>query len=378
MREGNRASMSGRLFVMVLCAGLLASAALAEITITDHNAMLRQQRHAARHSAIPPLATGSHALVDAGGVQYFINDDITFSTSSSASGAMSEASYTQSVAATTSGGGTSPYKLNDAYDGYQTVCVSFTGATGTCEVKNSDFVIYNKNGPATGECVGTASKVNRQYVFGTQVMGPGNALHVFRKVFVPDNEQFARWLNYFTNTGATPLTFNVIVANNLGSDASTLIVTSSTGSHTSPFTDTSATWVTTFQNWGFPAANQSSDPRLGHVLQSGGAPVPLSFIHFADGDDNPYWGYTLTLQPGETRIIMNFGVVQASKAAAKAKAEMLVTEPPISLQCMTPTEVAEVGNFAIQAIPAVSHRGLAILGVLLLAAAALVLRTKTA
>ena len=218
MREGNRASMTGRIFVAVLCAGLVASAALAEITITDHNAMLRQQRWTARHTGIPPLATGSHALVDAGGVKYFINDNITFSTSSSASGAMSEASYTHAVAASTSGGGTTASTLNDAYDGYQTICVSFSLATGTCETGNANFVIYNKNGPATGECMGTASKVDRQYVFATQVMGPGNALHVFRKVFVPDNEQFARWLNYFTNTGGTPLTFNVIVANNLGSD----------------------------------------------------------------------------------------------------------------------------------------------------------------
>src|SRR6202040_1416512 len=54
----------------------------------------------------PGGATGSQSLIDSQGLKYFINTNITFSTSSSASGAASEASYTHAVAASTSGGGT--------------------------------------------------------------------------------------------------------------------------------------------------------------------------------------------------------------------------------------------------------------------------------
>jgi len=108
--------------------------------------------------------------------------------------------------------------------------------------------------------------------------------------------------------------------------------------------------------------------------------VPVSLVNFVNGQDKPFWAYTLTLQPGETKIIMTFVAVQPTKAAAAAKAAMLAGAPPIALQCMSPTDAAEVVNFAAQLanIPALSRTGIAVLAALLLGAAALVLRTKTA
>src|ERR1700692_1285350 len=47
----------------------------------------------------PGGAPGSQALIDSQGLKYFINTNIPFSTSSSASAAASEASYTHAVAA---------------------------------------------------------------------------------------------------------------------------------------------------------------------------------------------------------------------------------------------------------------------------------------
>src|ERR1700726_819572 len=116
----------------------------------------------------PGGATGSQSLIDSSGLKYFINTDITFSTSSSASGAASEASYTAAVAATTSPGGTMSSTLNDAFDGYEAMCVSLTGATGPCSTGSASYTMYNKNGPATTECLGSTSGVNRQVVFPVQ------------------------------------------------------------------------------------------------------------------------------------------------------------------------------------------------------------------
>src|SRR6202049_3579760 len=118
-----------------------------------------------KRSHHPGAATGSQALIDSQGLKYFINTDITFSTSSSASGAMSEASYTHAVAASTSAGGTTSSTLNDAFDGYNTLCLSLNNTVATCETGNANFVIYNKNGPATTECSGPVSHVNRQVDF---------------------------------------------------------------------------------------------------------------------------------------------------------------------------------------------------------------------
>ncbi len=366
-----------RVLALALLSLLAAPILLADVSIIERRQAKQRQKLASTskpkpgHPHNPGKATGSIALIDAQGLKYFINTNITFSTSSSASAAMSEASFTHAVAASTLNGGTTSSTLNDAFDGYNTVCLSLNNTVATCETGNANFVIYNKNGPATTECPGPVSHVNRQVVFPVQTIG---SIQVSRKVFVPDNDQFARWLNYFTNTGATPQTITPVIANNLGSDSNTVIVATSSGDTNA---DTSDTWVTTFQNF---SGTTTSDPRLGHVLQGSGVPVPLSGIHFANGDDNPFWGYTFTLQPGQTIIIMNFVTGQPSKAAAQSKSAQLVGLPPTALQCLTTAEQAEIANFnalvPIATIPTLSWSSLAALAALLGLAALVLLRRR--
>jgi uncharacterized repeat protein (TIGR01451 family) len=287
-------------------------------------------------------ATGSVALIDASGLKYFINTNITFSTSSSASGAASEASYTGPIVASTSAGGTTTSTLNDSFDGYNTICVSLTGATGPCTTGNSAYTIYNKNGPAAIDTSvpATAACTGRQVAFPAQTIGP---LSVSRKVFVPTNDSFIRWANTFTNTSGAAVTFTMVTANNLGSDSNTRIVSSSNGDNVAQTTDT---WVSTFQNF---SGNTSSDPRIGHVLQGAGAPTPVSVINFTDGDDNPYWTYSITLAPGQTKTILNFATGQGTKAAANAKAAALALLPDNADQCMSATEYNQIANFATSA-----------------------------
>jgi hypothetical protein len=367
-----------RVLAVALLSLVTAPALIADVSIVERRATRskmaagKARRH--RHLGATPAAEGSLALIDSQGLKYFINTDITFSTTSNASGAMSEASYTHSVAASTSGGGTTMSTPDDAYDGYNSLCLSLNNTVANCETGNANFVIYNQLGPPTTECPGPVSQVNRQVVFPPQTAG---SIQMSRKVFVPDNDQFARWLNYFTNTGGTPQTVTVVIANNLGSDNNTVIVNDSSG-NTSP--TVADTWVTTFQN--YTPAPRSTDVRLGHVLQGAGAAVPLSGIFFANGNDNPFWGYTFTLQPGETKIIANFGVGQPSKAAANAKSAELAGLPANALQCTTTAEQAEIANFnaapapPIATVPTLSMGALAALVALLGIAALLVLRRR--
>jgi hypothetical protein len=359
-----------------LLALLIAAAASADVALVERRALRKdvggKTKPEHTHRGGSTRATGSQALIDASGLKYFINTNITFSTSSSASGAMSEASYTHAVAASTSAGGTTSSTLNDAFDGYNTLCLSLDNTVATCETGNANFVIYNRNGAATTECRGAASGVDRQVVFPQQVSG---SITMQRKVFVPDNDAFARWLNYFTNTGATPQTVTAVIANNLGSDSNTIVVTSSNGNSTAEVTDT---WVTSFQNY---SGNTSSDPRLGHVFQGPGAATPLAGINFVNGDDNPFWGYTFTLNPGETKIIMNFVTGQPSKAEAAAKASELTGLPPNALQCLSQAEQLEITNFVgaqpIVTVPTLDGIGLFTLAAGLgLAAMALLLRRR--
>lgn len=367
---------------IVLLSLVPMTAAHAEVSLIEHRGLKKELAKAGTQAGGtgPRLhvakATGDQPLVDASGVEYFINTDITFSTSSSASAAMSEASYTAAVQATTLNGGTVSSTLNDSYDGYNTLCLVLDNTVSTCETGNANFVIYNDNGPATTECLGSTSGVDRQVVFPVQTSG---SVQMQRKVFVPDNDEFARWLNYFTNTGGAPVTVTAVIANNLGSDSNTTIVNSSNANATA---ETSDTWVSTFQNY---SGTTSSDPRLGHVLQGSGAAVTLAGINFANGDDNPFWGYTFTLNPGETKIFANFAVVQPSKAAADAKSAELAANPlpTNALQCMTQAEQTQLANFVayrpnVVEIPTLGEVGMAALAAALgLAAFAVLARRRS-
>ncbi|HSY52173.1 MAG TPA: DUF11 domain-containing protein [Thermoanaerobaculia bacterium] len=357
----------------VACAFLLfAHAAFADITLTDRGSTLqhlkqnpadkasdraaeiaanaakraaKRARHAhssgkltveSFHPAI--TATGSIGLVDAGGLKYFINTDITFSTSSSASGAASEASYTHAIAASTIAGGTVMSTLNDMFDGYNALCVSLTNSTGPCRTGDANFVIYNKNGPASIDTSVPAVPecISRQFVLPAKAIG---GLSVQRKVYVPTNDRFIRWMNFFTNTTGSPITFTMVTSNNLGSDNNTIVVTTSSGD---AVVTTGDLWATSFQQF---SGSTSSDPRIGHVFQGSGAPTPVANINFVNGDDNPYWVYSITLNPGQTKIIVNYATGQGTKAAAAAQAANLAAFGPNAQQCMSATELSEVTNF---------------------------------
>ncbi len=363
--------MRRSVLALLACATLGVGAVSAEVSMVEHHTLGGAFKPGEKNPA-NTRATGSQALLDNSGLEYFINTDITFNTTSSASAAASEASYTHAVSATTLNGGNTSSTLNDAFDGYNTLCLSLNNTVANCETGNANFVIYNQLGAATTECLGAVSGVNRQVVFPTQTSGN---IQMSRKVFVPDNDSFARWLNYFTNTGGAPATVTMVIANNLGSDANTRIVSSSTGNASAEVLDT---WVSSFQNY---SGTTSSDVRLAHVLQGTGGAVGLAGINFVDGDDNPFWGYTFTLAPGETRIIMNFSVGQASNAASAAKATQLVGLPPNALQCMTQNEQQEVANFQgavnVVEVPTMDSLGLLVLGsALTLAALAILLKMR--
>ena len=330
--------MTKKISFSLVIALLTAAAVRADVALVEHRNLkkeLRKSERAGRNgvratgvSAV--TGTGSIQLIDVSGLKYFINTNINFATTSSASGAASEADYTHAVNADTLNGGTVSATLTDAFDGYNALCLDINNV-GFVQCSTSNMAVYNQTGSApTTECSG------RQLIYPVKTLG---GIQVFRKVFVPTNDSFARWLNFFTNPGASPVTVRMQTSNNLGSDSGTVVVTTSDGDATPEITDL---WVTTFQNF---SGTTSSDPRLGHVLQGAGAPVQMSAIGFPD--DNPFWRYVFTLNPGETKIIMNFVTGQPTRAAAAAKAAELAALSANSIQCMTATEKSQVVNFAI-------------------------------
>ncbi|MCC6697817.1 MAG: hypothetical protein IT365_19475 [Candidatus Hydrogenedentes bacterium] len=262
---------------------------------------------------------GSLSLVDDSGLEYFLNSDVTFTTSSMASGAASDATYTTVVAATTSAGGTTPAVLANAFEGYNALFVNGTA--------------YNMNGPATpdGDCA------NRQFVFSEQTID--DDLVVTRKVYVPDNDEFCRWLNIIENTGTSDVNVTVTIVNNLGSDGDTLVAESSVP----PAGVTTADdWIVSFEDYTLGA---SPSPRLGHVLQGPNSLYRTTVVTFVNGSDTPFWEYAFTLPAGATYSVLNFVTGQPGKADARTKCQELVQLPTNARACLTDEELEQVVNF---------------------------------
>jgi LPXTG-motif cell wall-anchored protein len=284
---------------------------------------------------VAPSATGSIGLVGGNGLKWFVNTNITFGTTSSASGAMSEASFTSAHPVTTSAGGTVNSTLNDAFDGYNALFVDVAGTHSASSSNN-----YNQNGVAPTMDPSCSAE---QVLFPVKNM---LGLDVSREVYVPADGNYARWLNVFTNPTDTAITVAVGTGNNFGSDSNTIIDATSSGDLTSDLTDT---WVGTFQNY---SGSTSSDVRLGHVIQGAGAAITPSWLNFTNGDDNSNWAWDITVQPGETITLMNFVVGENSKAAANATAAELAALTPGTdgtigaLRCMDDAMIGSVRNYA--------------------------------
>jgi len=190
------------------------------------------------------------------------------------------------------------------------------------------------------------------YTFPVQTATAAPGVTLQRSIYVPSTDSFARWLNVLTNTGSTTQTFNLIVANNLGSDANTKITASSSGA-LGTITSPTNSWVASFQNW---SGTTSTDPRLAHVFYGTGAAQTLSNLNFADGDDNPYWSYTVTLLPGQTKTIAQFVIAQPTRALAASKAAALAANTSFDGamgNCLTSVAKSQIVNFATTPPPVV-------------------------
>lgn len=249
------------------------------------------------------FGTNKHTSVVSG--YSFHQDNANFATTSSAFG-FSDAAMTQSQQVTTANGGLTSLKLNDAYDGFGTFGVSKSnGVAGSATYHDADGIVDITGNTVTGD-------FNTQGFDGTSF--GGLQLSQQNAIFpLSSTEPIVRFLLTIHNPTASPITRQVGMFNNLGSDSNTKIVTTSSGD--AVFTDGLDSWYTHFQNY---SGLTSSDPRQLTVVQGKGAVSVPTFTNGTvhDGEDNPAEFYTVTVNPGETKYVMLFNGLFASKAAA--------------------------------------------------------------
>jgi hypothetical protein len=288
-------------------------------------------------------------LKDSNDTKYWVNTDVAnLVNTSNASGALTNATYTKPVTVTSTFIAFTPWwgfttiytttfqvniPLTPAFFGFNGLTVAGYGG----ELLTPPDV-YNPAMPlAATECEQNGE--NRQLVFEPQAFESHN-LQLQRKVFVPHNDAYARWMNIITNTGATTAEVDVSLLGKLGSTDHTAVKTTSTGDSSLGVQDT---WFTTAQV--LPDNVQSFQPKLGFVVQGEGAISPATGLSI-NTEGQTAATYSLSIPPGESQIILFFTTVQGKPKEAKKTCENLVTLPSKALTCMTEEELAEVVNFA--------------------------------
>ncbi|WP_109796442.1 calcium-binding protein, partial [Minwuia thermotolerans] len=211
---------------------------------------------------------------------------------------------------------------NDAYDDGQNVTFGVFGGASTTYTGNTLFA------SADGRTIeGTAD---------TSVAG----LSFNRRLFVPDDEGFARFLESVTNTSGVQQTVTLTISGNLGSDGGTIVVDTSSGD---ALTDNTDRFIISDDS---ADGNGGFDPTMLHYFEGIGAANSADLVSLVNGNDNYTIGFTFTVEAGETASIMHFAAQNADLAAAQAKAAGLDSLESRFFTDLSTTEAAQLQNFA--------------------------------
>jgi hypothetical protein len=169
-----------------------------------------------------------------------------------------------------------------------------------------------------------------------------NGLDVQRDIYVPTDDQFVRYVDSFKNTGEVPLTHRVRYFGFAGSYPSTQVTATGNGDLNFAPDDN------------FVATDDSLDDggslALAHVIMDGAGQVSLVETEI----DSSYfigWSFDVTVNPGQTVRMMNFGVQQTTRASAQAQAATLVGLPETALAGLSEEVRASIVNFDVPTPP---------------------------
>ncbi|MFH0909528.1 MAG: Calx-beta domain-containing protein, partial [bacterium] len=199
---------------------------------------------------------------------------------------------------------------------------------GTIDAYDGGHVLLNFPSFTNGVLVSA-----RQVMMGPSAYG---TVRVTRKIYVPADRGFCRFLEVMENVGSEVVTNRVRLDTNLGSDSGTLMDSTSSGDTSFGTNDD---WIVTDD------ADGSGDPTVAHVIANAFGQQRASAVTYSTGVLG--YEYSVVLAPGETKIVMHFGAQHLNRAIARSNAASLATLEAGALQLMSPTEIAQVVNFGI-------------------------------
>lgn len=266
---------------------------------------------------VASAAVGEVVLIDGSGFSYALNDEITYNTTASASAACSDAGFTHAVSVSTASFGVTSTTLEDAFDGYLSLVVDDTPyRVGGAAVEDSD-------------CAG------REWVWPEQII---NGLTVQRKVYVPADAPFARWIEVFRNDSGQWISPTVLETGNLGSDARTTVISTSAGDDV---VDAWEAWAITREG---PVLTPTTDPRLLHLWGAGQSYNHPFDVQMLTGSEGVRWSWYLGLAPGEAVALLHVVSGAGSVEQAETTALWLEGGPDELFACLSEDELAVLYN----------------------------------
>jgi protocatechuate 3,4-dioxygenase beta subunit len=176
-------------------------------------------------------------------------------------------------------------------------------------------------------------------------------LDVMRKVFVPRDGYFARYIERLTNSGAAPVTVDLRITSeaNAPSGYHPNVILTSSGDNTLDV-GTPATadrWLTIdddtdSESFGMPA--------LGFLMDGASGASHVGAASLAPGSNARelvYEWQQVTIQPGETVSFLHFGVMQPTRAGSAAAMQRLEQLPPEALNGLEPIDLTSIRNFVL-------------------------------
>ncbi len=198
--------------------------------------------------------------------------------------------------------------------------------------------------PFAGDPIATQEDQSRELALRQQDLA---GLNVTRKVFVPRDGYFARYLEILSNPTLTPVTVDLRLRTNFSAVSSGIIATSSGDS------DLQVVDPATRDYWAVvDDGNATQPPAVALVWGASGA-VPPSSAAFTAAAGTPAnlqatW-QSVTVPPGQTIALLHFVVQGISQAGAQKGAERLVQMPPEALSGLSGEELTAIVNFVMPA-----------------------------
>ena len=168
-----------------------------------------------------------------------------------------------------------------------------------------------------------------------------SGLAINRRIYVPENQAFVRYLENLTNPTDTDITVELRIDTNLGSDGNTVIVSTSDGDTAIEAVDF---WVVTDDT-----SNGGGDPSLAHVYagpSSAVTPVvtaPLGRIAYT---------YNVTIPANGRAIIMHFDSQNANRTVAMASANNLLSLGAGTMDGLSVDDMQDIVNFDLAGVGA--------------------------